>query len=101
MKSDGVIGQNDFNIPSDEVQLTCSVTYHGNKPPHMKWRKVGDNDYIDYCLTSNITSRGRFTLTMKCKGDITLDNSAYVCETTKSTQNQYKCTSETIKVLCK
>jgi len=99
IQPDGVIGQNIFNIPPDEVQLTCTVTYHGNIPLQIEWKKVGDNSSIEDIVTSTVRSTNRIIYTLKLKGDISLDNSSYVCQTTRSTQNQYKCTSEIIKVL--
>lgn len=102
IQPDGVIGQNIFNIPQDEVQLICNVTYHGNIPPEMMWKKVGDNISIKDNVTSIATSNNRFIQTLKLKGDISLHKSSYVCQTKRSTQDQlYKCTSELIKVLCK
>lgn|SRR6218665_52246 len=97
---DGVIGQNIFNIPLDEIQLTCIVTYHGNIPPQMEWKKVGDNVPIKDYVTSNVTSSDRLTHTLKLKGDFSLDKSSYICHTTRSTYNQHNCSSEIIKVLC-
>lgn len=101
IQPDGIMGQNIFNIPPDEVRLTCNVTYYGIIPPQMEWKNVGDNSFSKNIYTSVATSTNRVTYTLKLKGDISLDNSSYVCQTTRSTQNQYKCTSETIKVLCK
>ena len=100
---DGLMGQNIFNIPPDEVHLTCNVTYYGNVPPQMEWRKVGDDRIIENSSTSTSTyiSTNRITYTLKLKGDISLENSSYVCQTTMSAQHQYKCTSEKLKVLCK
>lgn len=99
MKSDGVIGQNKCNIKRDEVKLSCSVSYHGNRPPAMVWKKVGDDKAITE--GTNVTSSKPYIYTLKLEGDISLDNSAYVCQITETNQSSYKCYSEVIKVLCK
>lgn|SRR6218665_1146870 len=101
MQPDGVIGQNIFGIPHDEVQLVCIITYHGNTPPRMEWKKVGDKNSTQDSVTSDISSNNRIIYTLNLKVDISLDKSSYVCQTTRSTQHHYKCTSEIIKVLCK
>ena len=101
IQPDGVIGQNIFNIPPDEVQLSCSVIYYGKMLPQLEWRKVGDDSSVLNGLTSVVTSINLITSILTLKGDISLDKSSYVCQTTMSTQNQYNCTSEIVKVLCK
>src|SRR5688572_30817759 len=87
---DEVIGQNTCNIEPDEVELECSVTYHGNIPPQMEWKKVGENSSTQLEV-SVVTSRNHFVSTLKLKGDIALNNSSYVCETKRTTQEPIKC----------
>ena len=101
MQPDGVIGQNAFNIPQDELQLTCAVTYYGSIPPQMEWKMVGDNSAIEHNAVSDLRPNNRLVYTLKLKGDISLHNSSYVCQINSSTRNQYQCTSEAITVLCK
>lgn len=100
IKPDGVIGQNKFNITPDEVQLTCTVTYHGNIPPALEWKKIGDCNATDDSAASPVIYDNRLIYNLNLKGHSSLDNSSYVCQTKKSTQNQYKCISKKIKVLC-
>ena len=97
---DEVIGQNSCNIEPDIVELECSVEYHGNTPPQLEWKKIGDNSSTPLRV-SVVTSRNHFVSTLKVNGDIALNNSSYVCEARRTTHAPYKCLSEVINILCR
>lgn len=82
------------------MELECSVEYHGNIPPQLEWKKVGDNSSTPL-EGSVVTSKNHFVSTVKLKGDITLNNSSYVCATHRTTQEPHKCLSEVINILCR
>lgn len=52
--SDELIGVNNCNVPSTDVQLSCSVVYHGQRPPQLQWTE------LDY---SGRRDRGRSVFT--------------------------------------
>src|SRR6218665_3635501 len=95
-----VIGQNGCNIEPDDVELECIVAYRGNIPPQMEWRKVGENS-SEPLVASKVTSGNHFVSALKLKGDIALNNSSFVCETRRTTQEPNKCTSQVMKIVCK
>lgn len=97
---DEIIGQNDCNIEPDDVELECRVAYHGNIPPRMEWKKFGEDSSASLEI-SVASSRNYFVSRLKLNGDITLNNSCYVCEAHRSTGEPIKCTSKVIHVLCK
>jgi len=66
----------------------------------MEWIKVGDGGPIKENVTSELKPNNRLIYSLKLKGDISLHESSYICQTSTSAQNQYNCTSETIRVLC-
>src|SRR6218665_725039 len=94
VRPDGVIGQNIFNIPQDDIQLTCNATFYGSEPPQIEWTKVQDGMSIQTSLASTVMPQNRKISSLKMKGDISLDKSSYVCQTARSIMNQYNCTSD-------
>ena len=95
-----VIGQNVCNLKRYEVNLSCSVTYHGNIPPGVEWIRTEDDINITGSI-SPMVSANTYTSTLILENDISLHNSAYVCQINGTTQNQYKCVSEAIRLSCK
>src|SRR6218665_2025945 len=94
-----VIGQNACNLKRDEVNISCSVTYHGNIPPRIGWERIEDDINITGTI-SRVVSANTYTSTLILENDITLHNSAYVCQINGTTENQYKCISKTIRLAC-
>lgn len=86
-------------IDPDEVQLSCSVTYHGNIPPQLEWWMAGGNSSITN--TIGFTSGNKITSLVTLKTDLSTNNQSYVCQTKQSIDSQYKCNSETIRLQCK
>lgn len=102
MNTEGVIGQNKCNMQPDKVKLSCSGSYHGTMHPQVEWKKVGDDRAIADGL-SNATSYGsyNYTKSLELTGDLSLDNSSYICQITGTTSEPYQCTIDILKVLCK
>jgi len=96
---DGVIGHNTCGIQPDELLLSCSISFHGNIPPDLKWIKLGESDSISGNVTKG-QAANRFTYNLTIKADLLEDKSSYVCQTTKSRTSTHSCTSETVKLLC-
>lgn len=99
MSADGVIGYNGCGFKQENFQLSCSVSYRGNKHPEMEWKKVGEKTTI----TKGVSIEKRTELNLvksylTMKGDLPLDGVAYVCKTTRSVTAQYKCTSDPVKI---
>ena len=94
-----VIGQNACNLKRDVVNLSCSVTYHGNIPPRIEWVRIEDGINITGTI-SPVVSANTCTSTLILENDISLHNSAYACQINGTTGNQYKCISEAIRLSC-
>src|SRR6218665_2630346 len=86
------IGQNDCNIPLDDIQLSCSVRYFGTDPPELEWRESGENE----TLPSNcVTEYGYQTCSVTLKPDIDFHGSSFICQTKRSAaEEQYNCTTK-------
>ena len=97
---DEVIGQNGCNIEPDQVELECSVTYHGHISPQMEWKKVGENSSLSSGV-SVVTFGNLYVSTLTLKGDISLNNSSYVCATKRTTEEPLKWTSQVMRIVCK
>jgi hypothetical protein len=84
-----IVGHTDCANPiaPDQLQLICSVTYTGNTPPKMEWKKVGSE------LLSNKTECGVRGNRMLCNATVesnrNMAGSVYICQIT--TAEQYKC----------
>src|SRR6218665_363286 len=94
-----VIGQNACNLKRDEVNISCSVTYHGNIPPRIEWKRIEDDINITGAISS-VVFANTYTSTLILENGIPLHNSAYVCQINGKTVNQYKCISEAIRLSC-
>jgi len=98
---DEFVGPNNCSIPPDEIQLSCSVTYSGNKSPELKWRKFGDSgDLESTCTTEHADHRKICNLTIE--PNLLLNGSIFVCRTTeRASDEQYNCTTKPIVILRK
>lgn len=95
-----LIGPNDCDVPLDDIQLSCSVRYRGNKPPQLEWRRHGEA--IEVFESKCTTEDNSLTVcSTTVKPDLTMNGSYFVCQTTKrAAKEQYNCTAN-VTVLCK
>lgn len=78
--------------------LSCSVTYSGNIPPQMQWRKVGNA--LESMKISNCGIIGnRSVCNATLEANLGMGSSVYICEIT--TAEQYNCSLKVNKTVCK
>src|SRR6218665_47140 len=100
MQPDGVIGSNDCGIPSDQLEMSCSITYRSNNPVQLEWRNNLENDKSSLTVEcSNTTNRS--TCNLNVTGDHARNNSVFTCQTKNTGAKVYSCSSDVIRILCK
>src|SRR6218665_2959528 len=101
MHSDGVIGPNSCHIEPEEIQFSCSITYHGNIPPALQWKTGRDNQSVREGLVNVASSNNEVTSILTMQSTIGLNSSSYVCQTTRSPNKYHSCSSDTVNILCR
>src|SRR6218665_1945158 len=98
IRPDGFIGPNSCDLPTDKVQLSCGVDYHGNIHPALTWTRNGQNiRSMALCNNSNDT---RVTCSVTLDAEINMNGATFLCQTTRAAQDQYSCVTDKAKVLC-
>lgn len=98
---DGFIGPNSCGLQADKIQLSCGVNYHGNIHPALDWTNDGQNSGVSGSKPLCNNSDTRVTCSMAMDAEINMDGSTFVCQTTRASQDQYRCTTDKAKVLCR
>src|SRR5688572_27289069 len=101
MHSDGVIGPNSCGIEPEEVKLSCSIKYKGNIAPILQWKASGDNQSITDGRVNITSSNNEVTYTLTMESSLTPNNSSFVCQTTRTSDKPYSCSSVAVNILCK
>src|SRR6218665_4182758 len=97
IRPDGFIGPNSCDLPTEQVQLSCGVDYHGNIHPALTWTMNGQNTgSMALCNNSDTSVACSITL----DAEINMDGARFVCQTTRAAKDQYSCVTDKAKVLC-
>jgi hypothetical protein len=99
MRSNGVIGPNSCGIEPEEVELSCSIKYHGNSLPVLQWRVSGVNQCIPDGRFKVTPINNEVIYSLTIKGSLDLRNSSFICQTTRTSQKHYSCSSDAISSL--
>lgn len=100
MKPDGVLLPNSCNMEPDELKLSCSVSYKGNIPPIVQWREVGSVNLTTKGVSCRHTGNS-VTCHLTINAKFGLQDTSYVCETTRSSKTQHNCSSGLIRLICR
>lgn len=98
------VGPNNCSIPPDEIQLSCSVTYRGDRAPRLKWKLFGEGvrKYMYNCTNVTENTGSRITCNLTIKPDFHLNGSVFVCQTIgRASEEEYNCTTKPITILRK
>ena len=108
-----VLVENDCHIDPDYIQLTCSLVYHGNKPPSLTWHHSSMNDISHHSfhdtMPSSIFSHQSTTAnssvvinTLTLTSNIRLNGTHFICsvDETEAGEQSYGCATRTISVIC-
>lgn len=97
----GYVGPNDCGLAHDKLELSCAMNYTGNVPPKLQLVKVkNDNSSpVNESLLPCLISRGRIICTYTVDANIELDGSSFICQTKRSKETQYKCSTDVIKII--